>query len=635
MNNTHSYRAVLVLIALAFCASARAQFGVELVPPAEATHHSVKSGDWTDPATWDCGVPGNGAKVLIDRPVKLHVATADLNWIHITDTGRLPVCDHCDTKISARTIYVSMMGGLQLGTPATPVTATATLEFLPGSFGANDFRQAGGGLICHGEFYACGTEITPWCTARVTAEVGATTILLDQVPYNWKAGQTILIAGTDGMLGENMSLTHRYQSEYKTIVSVAGRTVTFSPPLTYRKFQWRADLPYHVAHLTRNVTIKSRSTSTNGDRGHLMFHSSKNYMQYMQALDLGRTIKANPVTDPRIDQSTQDWVVGSNANPRGRYADHNHKCGPLASQSRRIGCVYRGSPGWLLVNHTSNCVWQECIALDSHGAGFITEEGQERGHMHRCLAAMNRGLGDNPLLGSDDDHGISEIGDWGKDGAGFWLESGLVDVTECVSFDNSGRGFALRNRTFNNYGNYPPGTADWIKYPVIHPASLLTPEYLTVPNADSPNAISHSVPQRLFDRNTAYNNRLAFQGWSGAPFNSGSQKIWPDGVRASITNFTAWGRGGKFHSEYFGRQNVTGLTIVGDNAFRPTYESLCKQSQAVLLRSPEVTIRDWEIVGVQDNMFEFTVEGAHDPGGIAGKNIVIQGKQINADGSVN
>lgn len=609
----------VLLSVLLLCGTAHAQFGVELVPPAEATHHTVKSGDWTDPTTWDCGVPGNGAKVLIDRPVKLHVATADLNWLHITDTGRLSVCDHCDTKINVRTAYVSMMGGLEIGTPASPVTATSTLEVLPGSFGANDFRQGGGGLICHGEFYACGTEITPWCTARVTAEVGATTILLDQVPYGWKAGQTILIAGTDGMLGEDRSLTHRYQSEYKTIVSVAGRTVTFSPPLTYRRFQWRADLPYHVANLTRNVTIKSRSTATIGDRGHLMFHTSKNYMQSVQLLDLGRTVKANPVTDPRIDPSTQDWVVGSNANPRGRYADHNHKCGPLASPSRRIWCVYRGSPGWGLVNHSSNCIWEECIALDCHGAGFVTEEGQERGHMHRCLAAMNRGLGDT-VSSTDEDHGIQSIGDWGKDGAGFWFESGLVDVTECVSFDNSGRGFACRNRTFNNYGNYTQGEANWIKYPVIHPASLLTPEYLTVPNGDSPNAISHTVPQRLFDRNVAYNTRLAFQGWSGATHNDSSQKVWPDGVRGSLANFTAWGRGAYFHSEYFGRYNLTGLTIVGDRGWRPGDTFLSNQAESVVLRSPEVTIKGWSIEGTQSL---FTIEGANDPGGIPAKNIVI------------
>jgi hypothetical protein len=80
--------------------------------------------------------------------------------------------------------------------------------------------------------------------------------------------------------------------------------------------------------------------------------------------------------------------------------------------------------------------------------------------------------------------------------------------------------------------------------------------------------------------------------------------------------------------------NVAGLTIVGDRGFRPAFNSLSKITSAVLLRSPEVTVRDWSIEGFEDVARQFLVEGANDPGGIAAKNLVIEGATVNSNGSV-
>jgi hypothetical protein len=284
--------------------------------------------------------------------------------------------------------------------------------------------------------------------------------------------------------------------------------------------------------------------------------------------------------------------------------------------------VVRGSPGWGMVNHASHCQWDNCIAVECFGAGFVTEEGQERGHMRRCLAAMNRGMGDK-LVSTDEDHGRPEVGDWGMDGAGFWLQGGLVEVSDCVSVDNSGRGFALFNRSLNGYPNHFLGIPDFLKYKIVHDAILLSPEYLLTPNADSaPAAPSSTVPQRVFARNTAYGNKVGVQGWSASTHNGASKLIWPLSVRGNITDLTLWGRGCMLHLEYMRQVNVNGVTIVGDKGFRQYGSLSARLSAGIALRSPEVTVRRWSIENF-GGLLKIELGGANDPGGIAGKNFVI------------
>lgn len=617
-----------------FCTSlSAAHVGENLCPPATATHTAVTSGSWQDKKTWSKGIlPGAKARVLIPAGVTVtnHAKTPDVLWIHVA--GTLKVCDHCDTQINVHTVYIPMGGSMQLGMPTMPCQGQTVLEFNDGPYLPGDTDKLSLGLICHGEFMACGQDKTAWGVLASEVPKGATTLTLRDLPYQWKPGDQILLAGTDSLVGEKQV---PYQSEYLTIQSVSSRTVTFTKPTLYRHFPWRSDLQVHVANLTRNVVIRSRQPSVIASRGHLMFMSSMNDIRYTLEEGLGRTDKSKEVTDPRKDASGE-LVAGSDANPRGRYVDHVHKAGPLTQPARRMWVVVRGSPGWGMVNHASHCQWDNCIAVECFGSAFVTEEGQERGHMRRCLAAMNRGLG-GTIKSSDADHGRPLLADWGMDGSGFWLQGGLVEVSDCVSFDNSGRGFALFNKTMNGYPRYGAGNPipDHLRYKIVHDAILLSPEYAQTPDADSfPATPSSTVPQRVFARNTAYGNKIGVQGWSGPTHNGSSKQIWPLSIRGSITDLTLWGRGGKLHLEYTRQMNVDGLRIVGDRSFRPAYNSLSKITSAVLLRNPEVTVRNWSIEGFDGVAQSFLVEGVNDPGGIEAKNLVIEGATVNADGSV-
>lgn len=561
---------LFAFVCLCMQATAFAQMGAHLCPEAEATHVAVKSGSFQDPATWSCGVPGAGAKVFIPVgvSVKNHETTADLLWLHVA--GELSVCDHCTTKINVNTVYIPMGGEMHLGEQGMPVVGNATLEWVPTPFLSNDWQKLSRGLICHGEFTSAGIEKLSWGEVSGNVEIGSKTLKMSQVPYGWQAGDKILIAGTDTLhrtTGEDF--WQKYQTEFRTITAVNGKTVTFDQPVVYRHFRWLPDLPFHCANLSRNVTIRSRSTT---DRGHIMFMSSNNNVRWTRIEENGRTDKSKTLTDPRHD-AFGEFVVGSDANPRARYAIHWHKIGQLSAAPDCVGCVVDGSPGWGFLIHDSRVNISECVAVRCFGFGFGTEEGQERGSFRRCLSAMHRGLGDT-VVSTDEDHGDPITADFGKDGAGFWLQGGMTDVVDCVAFDCSGRGFAFFNRAMNSYPVYPNyngGIPPHLQFPIIVDKSLLSEEYQALPasaTAYKNGFPSSAVPQRVFRNNTAYNCKKCFQGWSANTNDASSQRVWPESVRGLIQNFTMWGFGNQCHMEYQRNLNIVGMRIVGDGVFR-------------------------------------------------------------------
>lgn len=620
---------VATVLMLGMSQIASAQMGGNLVPPGAADVYAVRDGSWQDPVTWSGGtVPATGQRVFI--PVGLtvtnHAVTADVLWIHVA--GKLTACDHCNTKLNVHTLYVPMGGSLRLHS-----TGSCVVEWLPGPYLPGDTNKLSRGLICHGEFMSDGRAKTAWGpVSNMELPVGATSLSVASAA-GWQEGDRLIVCGTDGMLGEDMSATHRYQTEVVTVTGVAfasdGVQVTFTPSLKYRHFRWRNDLPFHVGNLTRNVSFVSRDTSTIDNRGHLMFMSSMCRMLNTSVIGCGRTNGAVPVTDPRQD-IYGELIPGTDANVRARYAVHWHRIGQLSTPALCKGCVVEGSPKWGFLIHDSNVHLQNCISTGCFGSGFATEEGQERGSIDHCLSVLNRGEGDY-IHSTDSDHGRQLHADWGTDGSGFWLQGGMVSLTNSVACDNSGRGIGLFNRPMNGYPNYGTGNPipDHLRFPIVVHGSLLSIEYDG--RADTP---SSTVPIQKLDNNTCYNNKVGFQGWSGATHDSSSQQIWPSTVRGSITNLSLWGRGGKLHLEYHRQLNIDGLVIVGDRGFRPAYNSLSRVSKAVSLRSPEVTVRNWSIEGFEDVAMKFFVDGSNDPGGIAAKNLFVEGMQINADGSV-
>ena len=607
--------AVLVALML-WCSVASANTLDEIMPasgPGGPTHVAVQSGRWDDTATWSNGViPTPAARIFIPAGIDVtrHVDAFPL-WIRVE--GTLRACLYCPTTLGVHTVLVLPGGYFEMGTEATPCTGLTALEFIAKEFLPGDDSRLSCGLIAEGgKISVHGKPKTHMSILAAEVPAGAVELTLTEAPSGWELGDEIVIAGTDSLLFVNGNeVRETYQTEKSRIIGLNGATIKFDRPTKYRHFPWAPDLQVHVVNLTRNVSIRSQvapiasgGLAFGGNqenlRGHIMVMPGMNGVPGPPSVicaaeerELGRTDKRRIATDPRKTEYG-GIVPGSQDNPRGRYGDHTHKCGPLNAPHKRKWVVVRGSVGWGMVNHASHCEWDDCVATECFGAGFVTEEGQEYGYMRRCASFLNRGQGDY-IVSTDADHGDALAADWGKDGSGFWLQGGLMEVSDCVAFDNSGRGFALFNRTMNGYPAYNQLMPEHLRFKIIVDQSFLTPDYATLVHGDSPHAPSSAVPQRVFKNNTAYGNKVGVQCWSGPTHNASSRQIWPITARGEIENLTLWGRGALLHLEYMRQVDIDGLTIVGDK-WRGEWNHIMPFAP-IHLRSPHITIRNVEIDG--------------------------------------
>src|SRR5262249_30317537 len=127
--------------------------------------------------------------------------------------------------------------------------------------------------------------------------------------------------------------------------------------------------------------------------GHVMFmHSPKVTLANVAFHDLGRTDKRKPVNDPK-PAPDGGIAAGTGTNPRGRYVVHFHRTGVSGHDdpARVSGGVVRNSAGWGFVNHSSNVVMEDNIAVNVSGSAFVTEAGDEIGAFRRNLAVRSAG----------------------------------------------------------------------------------------------------------------------------------------------------------------------------------------------------------------------------------------------------
>src|SRR5688572_25363306 len=134
-----------------------------------------------------------------------------------------------------------MTGHVHLGKIGMPVDATAKLQYKGNGFLPGDWQKISLGMICHGEFYAVGLEKTNWTIIdNSNLPIGSNKLKLIEVPVRWKVGDKLAIAGTDSLVGETWV---KYQTEYVTLTKITGKEIEFSPPLQYRHYRWKSDLP--------------------------------------------------------------------------------------------------------------------------------------------------------------------------------------------------------------------------------------------------------------------------------------------------------------------------------------------------------------------------------------------------------
>lgn len=351
-----------------------------------AVTKSTGSGDWNNPAIWSNGVPTSNSDVIIRSG---HVVKYNLNngpAIHtILINGKLAFAQDRDTTLEVGVIVVhpnenydvstactnhgshhgvlNPLPELEVGSESRPIPAGVTARIRLKAF-SGDNSNCAPGIISHvGAVNIHGAPLThTWLKLGATAEAGSSTVLLSK-PVNWKAGDKIIISGTDredparpvGPVYLNGKRKPQTEEFVIQSISADGRTITVNGSLRYKHLGGDSDndLRGEVANLTRNVVIES--SDPNGVRGHTMYHSSgKGSISYAAFNHLGK------------------------AGLRGRYPIHFHLVDDSMRGSYVKGvAVYDSDNRWVTIHGANFIVVRDTVGYKSLGHGFFLEDGSE------------------------------------------------------------------------------------------------------------------------------------------------------------------------------------------------------------------------------------------------------------------
>ncbi len=413
-----------------------------LVSEHNVTSTAVASGGWSDPGTWLSGqIPQDNDNVLIPQGLAVEVdQQVDQRIGNVRVDGTLSFSTTVDSELMLDTLIVRPEGKLEMGTVDEPIASEAAARLLIVDNGAIDRTwdplELSRGVIVHGTAQIHGAEKTPFVELARLARRGDRTLILADTPSNWRAGDRIVLAGTD-RFGK--------QNEERQIESVDGNRITLDSPLRYNHVGPRDDLLPHVANLTRNAIIESENVED--VRAHLMFmHSNAVDVRYVGIHNLGRTDKSVPANDTEIDDAFQ-VMPGTGTNQRGRYAAHFHRAGSHhgGHAAEVHGSVVTGSRGWGFVNHSSSVNFTSNVAYDVTGAAFVTETGDEVGRFDGNLAIFSSGSGESTESRKD-------IEDFGHQGNGFWFQGGGVSVVNNIAAGHDEDGFIFFTRALREGG---------------------------------------------------------------------------------------------------------------------------------------------------------------------------------------
>lgn len=548
-------------------------------------------------------IPGPGANVLVSLGSIVLVDGTFSTPLHaLRDVGTLRFDPHSNTLLSVDTIIVEPSGVFQMGTDPTkadPLSPTGMGQRIEADKRARvifadtgpidlnwDPLQFSRGLVSHGEVSIFGSTVTSFEQLSVDAKAKDKTLVLANAPTGWKAGDRLILTGDTATNSKNVN--HDEEIQIVSIgLNAAGRTVvTITDPKvtnwTGLKYN-HAVVSGYVADVSRNATFESQNVTVVAQRGHVMFmHNDEVHVDAAGFYGLGRTDKRNPIDDPVVSPDpdhpgqfttdvidsktgqrvmvpvvdaagnpvvvngvTQLQVARTGLNPRGRYAVHFHRTG--VDEGDDPATISHSSvvdtPGWGIVNHSSNVDVDGNVVFNAVGAAFVTEAGDEIGTFNGNIAIHSQGSG----AGIEDRR---EVQDFGHQGNGFWLQGGNVSVTNNVVSGQRAGAYVFFPRGLVQKGL---GTTQ------IPVADLVNPAWAP---AGATMIDVGSVPLRKFSGNVAFASGDGLETWFTLLDVSGKNAD----QRNVIENFTTFGNssGRGIFTPYTNLTTIKNSTVMGN-----------------------------------------------------------------------
>jgi hypothetical protein len=418
---------------------------------------SAQSGNWSDGPTWDLGrAPQAGETVGV---MTSHVVTYDADvttaYRGVGVAGTLTFRTAADTQLWTQHLIVYPGGSLRVGTAGSPVQPGVTAEVVFTDVAIDtgeDPAQYGNGLVCQGDFQACGQAKSSGNLIRLAgaASAGATSLTLASAPSGWEVGDEVILP--DSRLAiDPVTWSTAHPRFRTTIASVSGTSLGIADALDVARPTAvdhagvaEADMTAHVGNLTRNVIFRSEDPS--GVRGHVIFMGTAATadVRHCRFKGLGRTT-GSVLDDTTFDGSGNATYVGTNQ--KGRYGPHFHHMDDTGFVI--TGCaIDPGTDGdhtskWAItLHHSSNGTITENVLWNWVGSAFSIEDIECNDNViDNNLAVYVMG---GPGAGSRADTGFP-----GREGDGFWMNSGSNNRFR----DNSAANCYLHGYTF--FGNDP------------------------------------------------------------------------------------------------------------------------------------------------------------------------------------
>lgn len=473
---------------------------IALLSARDASHTAVRSGDWSDPATWAGGrVPGADADVVVPQGIDVRydvASNAELHYVRVD--GGLNFATDVDTKLVVDTLFTTSASYLTIGTVDQPVAAGVSAEIVIADNGPIDLsadpEQLTRGVVTSGKVEIHGASKAPYLKLAEEPRAGDQTITLEGDVGSWSVGDSLVVMGTS-YLGNDARGILKTEDEEVTITAIDAATgrVTLDRPLAYDHttpdYKGRAgldnELSVYVGNSSRNVTISSENPD--GVRGHVMFrHNPDIDVRFAEFDQLGRTDKSKPInTDELWDADDSDFngpdpsLIGTprnpgDENPEGRYSLHIHRAGTEADAKLAIleGNAVTGSPGWGIVQHDSRAAVNYNFVYGVAGAGIVSEDANETGEWIGNFVTSTIGTDRDPTHKGDANVlSLEGSGDFGLDGVAYesqarqivqqyniaansktaWMfntseTSTIGPDIDAIQFDPSGNPFAPRER---------------------------------------------------------------------------------------------------------------------------------------------------------------------------------------------
>ena len=293
------------------------------------TISSVRSGNWSDAATWGGRVPAaTDAPVIAVGNTVLAEVNASVAGMQVAGTL---IVDPSRSVTIQSTKNILVTGLLQMQAPKP--TIIQAIHFT----GINENNFAGGGMdminsdiglwvMQSGRLQLQGKEKTSWTNATGAIVAGATTITVKDAT-GWQVGDELVITPT-AMEARNVDV--------RTITAIKGNTIFLNTATTAHPLinnQWTAE----VGNLTRNVRIEGMATG----HSHIFIRSTvPQHIQHVAFRYLG----------PRKDQGG----TAVKEQVQGRYGLHFHHCNDGSDGSIVEGCVMRDIDNHAYVPHVSH-----------------------------------------------------------------------------------------------------------------------------------------------------------------------------------------------------------------------------------------------------------------------------------------